>query len=112
MIEGFSWLVVWLEGEGTFHCSTQSATATRKAYHQIKVVACSNDLDTLEKAQQIAGGNINGPYKYGPRKQPHYQWGVRDKQHVVELMRTLHPYMGTRRKEQIDEALQKVGVIR
>jgi hypothetical protein len=110
-MSNLDWLAGWLEGEGSFHFSETRPTLTRKAYKRIKIVGCSNDLDTLERVQACAGGGrINGPYKYGDEKQNHYQWGLRKKSDVVKLMRRLHPFMGERRKHQISEALKKVGL--
>lgn len=107
--ERLCWLAGWLEGEGSFHCSTQAATSTRKEYARLAIIGVSNDLDTLEFAEATAGGRINGPYKYGDRKKPHYQWGVRKRSEVVCLMRDLYPYMRERRKTQIEKALAKAG---
>lgn len=104
------WVAGWLEGEGSFHYSETAPTATRKAYGRIKIVGASNDLETLERVQKHIGGKINGPYKYDDKRQPHYQWGIRDKASAVHTMRILFPYMGTRRKEQIIYALEKAGI--
>lgn len=101
------WLAGWLEGEGTFFCHIEAARGRRNAYVRLTVRAASVDHDTVLKAQRIAGGRVYGPYKYDETRQPHYQWGISGKAAAAQFMRMVKPHLGSRRQDQIDNALQK-----
>src|SRR6266704_613078 len=103
--EQLIWLAGWLEGEGSF--------GTHKASLQPIIQGESTDLDVVERASIIAGSKLYGPYisnhnnlKKRPKSvKPYYKislWG----KPAAELMMSLYPLMGTRRRGQILIALR------
>lgn len=98
-----AWLAGWLEGEGTFHCSTD-----KRGYTRLSVRGVSVDLEVIQIVQRKAGqGRIYGPYKYGTNKQFSFQWAICGRHAAAEFMRMLRPHMSSRRQAQIDAALAK-----
>lgn len=84
------WTAGFLDGEGTFRfaASTQGVSASQ------------NELEPLEKLQELFGGSI---YKSKNHKCSSWGlWGARAR----GLMMTLYLLMGLRRKNQIREALK------
>ena len=99
------WLAGLLEGEGTFNAG--GARNCDGVYTSIIVQISSTDLDVLEHANELMGGNRVFPVKSSAGgfnvKQMHRAQvaGVR----AINLMLELYPLMGERRKQQILNAM-------
>jgi len=100
-----AWLAGILEGEGSFILST-SRWQGRK-YRYARIALTMTDQDVVEKARVISGADCKlfEPTLKANRKQQYRLWI--DGKNAVRLMNLLHPYMGNRRKAQIDEVLSR-----
>lgn len=87
------WLAGFLEGEGSF-------TVNRGVYPRVTVA--STDLDVLQHAASILGGNVLGPRKCGnlPHHKDDYHVSVNGK-YAIAWMLTLYPLLGKRRRRRI-----------
>lgn len=101
------WLAGWLEGEGSFYYILSTGNSPR-----IVVQVFSTDLDVLKKAQALMGAKTITLIK--PRPMTGTQWksngGYRTEvqgETAAALMRSLLPFMGRRRTQQINDALEK-----
>jgi hypothetical protein len=66
---------------------------------------CITDQDVAEKAAQIMGGLIHGPYQYDDRK-PIFHATLERREEVLKLVKRLQPHMGERRQQAIAEMLE------
>lgn len=102
------WLAGWLEGEGSFIATLGPAhpkTGTRKLY--IAVKGASSDEDVIRRVAEVAGvGSVSGPYQQRPEWSPSWRWHVQRRDVAVALMRAVYPYMGVRRQQAIERALE------
>lgn len=112
-VKDIRWLAGLLEGEGSFcwarHPSYVTKNNVKGQYATVQV--CSTDRDIIADAARLMGTNVMGPYSYPQRRKatykPVYVTNRRGKKALV-LAARLYPYMGKRRKEQI-QALSKEG---
>lgn len=100
-----AWLAGLVEGEGTLIFTNKNAVA---------LTVFMTDLDVLERCREVAGvGSVRGPYGDGrPNRKPIYKWSVNKADHVREVLGAIRPFMGQRRAERIDAALERLGNIR
>lgn len=99
-----AWLAGLLEGEGSFMTITSRWNGRSYRYARISIQMA--DLDVIEMARRISGveNKIYPPKnRERNRKQLHRLWI--DGSKAVDLMRALRPWMGARRKNQIDVAI-------
>jgi hypothetical protein len=96
----FYWLVGLLEGEGSFSFNEKG----NLPYVSINMT----DEDIIIKVQELMGSsNVYRNDRHPERGwKPSYQTVLRGKK-AVTLMNKLHPFMGIRRREQIDTVLSK-----
>lgn len=91
-----AWLAGLLEGEGCFY-----REGGRPA-----IAVNMTDRDVVERAAILAGGyrvsEKRAPSDLARRRRPSYRFRVTGPK-AVALMRALHPYMGSRRREKIEE---------
>ena len=95
------WLAGYLEGEGSF---------TYKCYSQ-RIGLQTTDADVILKVARMMGGNVGGPLMRAKRRQPIYYMQIYGP-NARKWMRLIRPYMGLRRREQINAALDKRGRVR
>ena len=101
--EKIIWLAGFLEGEGSFGCVDKGRSRT------IQITFHSTDEDVAKTAAAIMGAKAGGPYQRSTNslgRKPY--WAVRlsgDK--AALLMRDIRPWMGIRRRSQIDEAIRQ-----
>lgn len=98
----FYWLVGILEGEGSFQKPPPSQP------NRPRVVLRMTDMDIVERASKQLGHHFK---KYKGSKDNYkdiYEIRMTGKK-AVSAMKTLYPYMGRRRKEQIEKALVSIG---
>src|SRR5713101_2591335 len=91
-----------LEGEGAF-----TKEASSRGHIRVLILATSTDLDVLERLRDLMPSSrihSNGPQL--PRRKPAWRWTLGIRAEVVALARSLRPYMGSRRQEQIDALLR------
>lgn len=91
-----AWLAGLLEGEGCFGLTSNK--------HGLRITVGMTDLDTIEKIQRIAGGNIIGT-KNLPNRKPLYTWHASVREVAVDVMLAILPHMGQRRSGKIQELL-------
>lgn len=92
-----AWAAGFLEGEGSF--------LRNKGYAVVH--ATQKDREMLDKLQRHFGGSIcmnNGPSRRASGRCPLWQWRLFGK-NAETLMIGVMPYMSTRRRETIREAL-------
>ncbi len=95
------WLAGWLEGEGTFYFQPQR--------NCLSIQAFSVDKDVIEKAARIAEGGV---YFIKPRFHVAGGWDSQagwrlslERKAAADLIYRLLPFMGSRRREQMQKAL-------
>lgn len=93
--ENIVWLAGLLEGEGSFHV---------KGSGKIVIQLGMTDEDVVRKSAFLAGcGAVNGPYqskRYNCK--PIWAWKVSKGAHCYALCTAIYPFMGVRRKSQIE----------
>ena len=93
--EALLWLAALLEGEGSF-------SATQEGHVTVRLGM--TDRDVVELAAKL----FNRPALVQPRKSSNHktQWrvGLGGKE-AIDLMKSIRPYMGDRRKAQIDHCI-------
>lgn len=103
-----AWLAGWFEGEGSV---TNTSSFKRKyggVYLAIK--GGSTDEDVVTAICGYFGGNVAGPYHrktpLGRTAKPFWMWQVTKTQEATDLLKEIYPFLSTRRKKQIDDALE------
>lgn len=96
--EQLNYIAGLLEGEGSFQ---------KRGKRGISIQCHMTDLDVLEKLRQAIGqGSVSGPYK---NSQEHhklrYMYKVGSRDFCLMLLKLLHPLMGSRRQQQIQECI-------
>ena len=87
-----AWAAGFLEGEGCFYMNGKKP----------RVVVNQKQLEPLVRLQEMAGGKI-----YKPRTRDYYSLQIHRREEALGLMRSLYPYMSTRRREQIQKCLER-----
>lgn len=111
-----AWLAGIMEGEGSFCMITQTQRKNGKeyTYRKPRVQLGMSDEDVVAKAQEIAGvGNLHDYEDSRAENYKHrYLWHIADSEDAIEFMLTIRPYMGLRRKAQIDAVIAEYEQIR
>ncbi len=96
------WLAGYLEAEGWFGAYHVADRPNRKPIIGVN----STDQDVVQKLAALFGRNWNGPYKPSGSlgKKLRYSTRLTDSA-AVALARKLQPFMGVRRRQQIDKML-------
>ena len=110
-----AWLAGLLEGEGTF--SPHRSRSKTKVYSQCRVQIQMSDYDVIRKVARLTGSKTLGPYSNVRSSRPSYRgrnplpcWVVSIVgKRAEDLMRKIRPYMGKRRKSQIDKSFAEKG---
>lgn len=92
----WAWLAGFVEGEGTFHATIESA---RHIYPEL--VASSVTPVLLHRCREIAGGNVWGPFGRGHlnnKWRPAYRWHVRSLNLVVAIEHMM-PFLLLKREQ-------------
>lgn len=102
-MKSIDWAAGLFEGEG---CLTKH----KNTWHmKIKMT----DLDVLQDFFDIVRcGYLSGPYhppSLPANHKDYYQWGVRQKQDIFNLVAEFYPLMGERRRAKFDEFLSTYG---
>lgn len=94
------WLAGIIEGEGYINTTTKTS----------RIRVRMTDEDVILKIKDIAGcGYINGPYKRkNPNHKPSWEWTVSKKLQVKEIINIIYPYLCSRRRKAIDNAIAKM----
>jgi hypothetical protein len=101
------WFVGILEGEGTF--AIERKEQGKYKYPRVKVKM--TDVDIIIRLHQVSGvGDIYGPYTDPKRPQDKqaFVWRTNRSTDAVAVLNLIYPYMGERRKQQIEEGLSFV----
>lgn len=96
------WLAGLLEGEGYFGITKSAGSNKLRCVVRVSMT----DKDVLQKAQQLTG--VGTIIQHRPRVEHHkiaYTWSVSKQFQVREVLELIHPFMGTRRTERINECL-------
>lgn len=95
-----AWLAGLIEGEG---CITFGDK------HGVAVVVQMTDEDVVRRAHDVGRvGNVTGPRLCGPHK-PQWSWRVTSRDEVRDVLVAIRQWMGTRRRQRIEEALQRLA---
>jgi hypothetical protein len=98
-----AWLAGLLEGEGYFGVIRSHVGGKVYVYPRIGVTM--TDRDVVQRAVTIMGAGKVHPVKpYGASRKPQYRLHISGRR-AAEWMGCLRPWMGERRREQIDAAL-------
>jgi hypothetical protein len=89
-----AWMAGLLEGEGCF--------SGRRYRTPTRIQVCSTDKDVMDRAAELFGQKVNGPYRHGTNKK-FYWMVVLTGNRSIGWMMTIYPYMGVRRKAKIRE---------
>ncbi len=101
--EQLAWAAGFFDGEG--HTNTKTRKNPSLSIAQV-------DVRLLQRFQRavLDLGHINGPYKYTPRQQPHYQWNTHKREHVQAVIVMLWEWLGQYKRDQAMKALQQLAV--
>lgn len=113
--DNIAWAAGLIEGEGSIYSSVRAVRAKydpSRRYIVVRVRVVMTDRDVVEKVCAIVGAGKVSPYvnTQGLGKKPLYRWEVSRRQTVEALCSAIYPWMGHRRRAQIDrvrELLQK-----
>lgn len=97
-----AWVAGLLEGEGSFCIAKKKDRPSN-----YPIITCNmTDLDVIERLRGITGvGSIVSIQPPGNTKRQ-YRWRVARHNDCFVLAGLLYPYMGTRRRKQIEELLK------
>ena len=96
-----AWLAGLIEGEGSF-----LVHLVRHKFYTIAIQVVMTDEDVVRKCLSVSGmGTVTKPRQRNPKWKPIWVWRVHKRTDVVALMNDLYPYMGKRRRAQIDACL-------
>lgn len=91
-----AWVAGILEGEGSFFI------IKTKPHVKARIQCQMTDRDVLERlAEEIGSGNVCVVTHRPGRKQA-YQWTVSSRADVIELARQVFPWLGMRRRDQVN----------
>lgn len=95
-----AWAAGLLEGEGSF-CMHKS-----KGRWWYPHVSCGmSDYDILYRLKQVLGVGTIRPKKVLPGRKPMWTWSVTKQTDAIAVCFTLWPFMGERRREQIEHVV-------
>jgi len=97
--QDFHWLSGLLEGEGSFLKTSPSESNKPKISIQM------TDLDIIQRVANLFGVSATYIKSRNPKHKDSYSAKVTGLK-AVELMKRLYPFMGSRRKQQIEAALK------
>ena len=97
--DDFMWMIGLLEGEGCF------GIATSRGYSHVRIHVGMTDKDVVDRLKNISGGWVLYCRSKEPKHKDQWRWEITCKQ-ARELMETMLPFMGERRKERITEVLK------
>lgn len=96
----FAWLAGFIDGEGYFYSRRMKSTYLMRC----GLVLTQKHPEVLHRAHKIIGkGSVNGPYTYG--RNTSYRYSLSGYDNVIILCRELWPYLGIRKKRQVNSAL-------
>ena len=102
------WLSGIIEGEGCFYCKTSTSKLNDGVYcYPLSGFAVmSTDKDVMIRLSSLLGLNLRGPYYKETEKIRKVVWSVQiTGSKAIVIMQKFYPYLGERRKVQIDEAI-------
>ncbi len=95
------WAAGLLEGEGCI------SIFKSKGRNQVTLLCEMNDLDVLEKLQLVLGaGKISSRGTRRGKRKESFIYAIYKKDDLRNILRTIQPYMGKRRSEKIEAALE------
>lgn len=95
----FMWLVGWLEGEGCFHSGRKDGVP------RFVIEAASIDLEILERVQELVSAGIIREKKSDTSNRL-WTWRVDSRSVAIEVVKTLCPYMHSRRRMAMERMIQ------
>lgn len=99
-----AWAAGLFEGEGSIYLD-RSDQRRRGGRVRLGMSLSTTDEDVARKFSGVAGGSVFGPYTAKRSTKPYWTWHLRDQEAIHVLVNALWPYLGKRRRQQIDEAL-------
>jgi hypothetical protein len=108
--ERLGWVAGIIEGEGSI--SVTSVPRIGNIYTYPLVNVAMTDEDMIRRLREWTGiGRVAGPFRppsHGTHK-PHWNWNVNKIAHVEALCTTIWPFLGERRRVQVQAMRQKVA---
>ncbi len=95
----WAWMAGIIDGEG-------SIIFYKKTMVRLSVEIAEEDI--VVRLQKIAGGNISNPRLRKGRNKPLWTWYLGEREQVKYALENLLPYLGTRRKNKANEALDRL----
>jgi hypothetical protein len=100
------WVAGLLEGEGCFrlHRDVQRWNGRKYVYLRPRVVCAMTDKDVIERLKATTQmGRISLGRKTAPGYKTYWAWTVSRDGDALQLMRSVYPQMGERRRSKIEE---------
>lgn len=101
-----SWMAGFLEGEGWFGERTNKQQNGKYVYRHPIISVSGTDLDVIQKAAELFGKAVNGPYMAKKSTKPYWMTQITGKA-AIGWMLTLYPILGSRRQAKIREIVTK-----
>lgn len=104
-----AWAAGLIEGEGSIQvCRGKLSSHDGRRLFSFQVRVVMTDRDVLQKLRGVFGGGEILPYTntQGLGKKQLYRWDVRRAEKVKAVCQAIYPYMGQRRRAQIDHLFE------
>jgi len=99
----WAWAAGLLEGEGSIIVAKTGASIQCNMTDEDVIHMLSDRLDGI--------GNVTGPYDRSPNK-PSWRWGLYARNEIEVVLPRLRPYLGERRREQVDRVMAHLDATR
>jgi hypothetical protein len=103
--EDIAWLAGLLEGEGCFTCSFQNGNNFATPRIQLTMT----DQDVVEKAARLLNTKVTSTDWRTKGDKAVFRTSLARQEDLKKVLTDIHPFMGKRRQEKIDELLQVIG---
>lgn len=104
MTNDLAWATGLFEGEGSIYVD-RSDQRKRDGKVRLEMSLASTDEDVVRRFRYIAGGTVFGPYTTRRGTKPYWTWKLRDEESIHVLVNEMWPYLGRRRREQVEDAI-------
>lgn len=104
--EATAWIAGLFEGEGSIVFAQKNS---------VVVTIFMTDEDVVRRCGALVGaGTVRGPYTDSkrPTNKPMWKWSIFKGAHVEPFLRAIYPWMGSRRQARIEEALDRLSLMR
>jgi len=106
-----AWASGVIEGEGSIIANLNGRSKFNgEPYLRCQLRVCMTDKDIIQKLQAVFGVGIVAEYNNLSRlgKKPIWRWDVRRALEAKVVCELIYPYMGQRRKKQIEHLFEQI----